>query len=229
MDDPAEDRCPGSRPERGIKPERARCARPHAPRGGASGGLEGVSDGLGGAEDAIVSDEQAFSNTQSVLIQDGGAQDVLLRFDDESTGVWTVDWMMYVPVGNNAYYNFQGANAPGGAYIAEIYFNETNGTPGEGAWAGTAFTYPEGEWFAVEHLIDLNNDLITATINGTVVGSFPYTTVTGDLLSSVDFFSADPVNKFPRTMSSSPDPENVNPDLALNKFELNYFRVLLLF
>jgi hypothetical protein len=149
---------------------------------------------LGGPEDAIVSTEQAFSNGQSVLIQEGSAQDALLRLNDEATGVWTLDWMMYVPVGKNAYYNFQGANAPGAAFIAEIYFNQSNGTPGEGTWAGTPFTYPEGEWFAVEHLVDLNNDVITATIDGTVVGSFPYTVAGGDLLSSVDFYSADAAN-----------------------------------
>ncbi len=156
------------------------------------------SGNLGGAEDAIVTDEQAFSNNQSVLIAEGQSQDVLLLLGDESTGNWTLDWMMYVPSNATAYYNFQGDPNPGTSYITEVRFNANSGAPGEGVVSAGSlpFSYPEDQWFSVEHDIDLDNDLMTITIDGVEVGTIPYTNAGGDLLSSVDFFSIDAANRY---------------------------------
>ena len=59
----------------------------------------------GGGEDAVFSDEQAASGTNSVKFTYGNDQ--IFNFNDETTGSYTLDWNMYIPTGKDAYLNIQ--------------------------------------------------------------------------------------------------------------------------
>ena len=61
------------------------------------------------AENIIVSDDFAASGTKSGFIGPGqGPQDALLYLGNETTGDYTLRWNMYVPSGNEGYFNVQG-------------------------------------------------------------------------------------------------------------------------
>jgi hypothetical protein len=136
--------------------------------------------GLGGAEDGIVSTEQANSGTKSFKIQavaSGGPMDVLLRLGNKTTGRYEVKWMTYVPTGRQAYYNIQNVvPIAGGAWNLDGFF-QADGTGNVQIGAGSSlanFTYPQGEWFEIKHVVDLDNNLLTLWIDGQFVIKMAY-------------------------------------------------------
>ncbi len=147
---------------------------------------------LGGAEDGIVSNEQAFSAPNSMLIQEGGTQDVLLLLGNKEAGVYALSWKMYIPAGKIGYYNIQNEETPGVQWNLEVYLgqNGANGaaTPGVGIENinNLTFGFPHDEWFDVKHVIDLDNDKATLFINGAVVNTWVF----DGNIGSIDFFSA---------------------------------------
>ena len=153
-------------------------------------GVEGTS------EDGLVSDEQAASGSNSMLVAEGGVQDVIVLLGDYDTGGYEVKFNMYVPAGATGYYNFQGSTAIGTDFVQQIFLN--NG----GAAAGTlevenvgTVAYPEDEWFEVSHIIDLDGDAMTVSVNGVAAPAGPYAGTTGNL-SAIDFFSIDASNRY---------------------------------
>lgn len=147
---------------------------------------------IGGPEDGIVSNEQFFSAPNSMLIGEGGAQDVLLLLGDRSSGVYTLSWKSYIPSGKIGYHNIQDEETPGVQWNLEVYFgqNGANGaaTPGVGIENinNTTFTFPHDAWFDVKHVIDLDNDKASFFVNGKLVTTWDYV----DNLGSIDFYSA---------------------------------------
>lgn len=148
---------------------------------------------FGTAEDGIVSDDQAFDGNNSMFIGDNGAQDVLLLLGNRTSGNWMLEMQMYVPEGNIGYLNIQESETPGVQWNMEAWFNGTNANPsvytaGMGQLAsGETFTCPEGTWFPVVNMIDLDNSTHTLMIDGNVVlDNVPYI---GDQLGAIDFFS----------------------------------------
>ncbi|MBK9017484.1 MAG: hypothetical protein IPM82_27455 [Saprospiraceae bacterium] len=77
---------------------------------------------IGGPEDGIVSSDQFFSAPNSMLIQEGGSQDVLLLLGDRTSGVYSLGWKMYVPTGKVGYYNIQDTEVPGVQWNLEVFF-----------------------------------------------------------------------------------------------------------
>lgn len=153
----------------------------------------------GGAEDGIVTAEQASSAPNSVLIAEGGAQDVVLLLGDSASGAYELSWHMYLPDSMaTGYYNFQGSPTIGDDFIIEIYLNAGGAEPGVirfGGNEGAPADYPVGEWFEIKHNVDLESDLMSVTINGAAAYSGPYTGATGNL-SSIDFYSIDAANRY---------------------------------
>ncbi|MFT5148681.1 MAG: hypothetical protein ACI86P_001363 [Flavobacteriales bacterium] len=150
---------------------------------------------LGGAEDGIVSSQQAFSNNRSMLIAEGSIQDVILLLGNQSSGEWTISWMEFIPESATAYYNIQESETPAVAWNMEVFFNQDGGAPGVGTIVGNAatFSYPEGEWFEVIQTIDLENDLLTLSIDGVeVFNDFAY----AGNIGSINFFSTDATNRY---------------------------------
>jgi hypothetical protein len=137
--------------------------------------------GFGGAEDGIVSTEQANSGTKSMKILTtspaGGPQDVVLKLGNKTTGRYELKWMYFVPAGKQAYYNIQNVVPIGaGAWNLDALFGANNeGVIRIGAGPILAeFTYPNGEWFEVRHIIDLDNNLLTLWVDGQYVIKMAY-------------------------------------------------------
>lgn len=155
--------------------------------------------GFGGAEDGIVSSEQAKSPTKSMKIistsPNGGPQDVVLKLGNKTSGRYELKWQCYVPVGKQAYYNIQNVVPIGaGAWNLDVFFLADNaGRIQIGAGTPLAtFSYPNGQWFEVRHVIDLDNNLLTLWINGTFVHKMAYP----NNLGGVDFYGIDQNHTF---------------------------------
>ena len=67
------------------------------------------SNDPGSGEDAKISDVYSNSPTKSILINKVGtaATDLILKLGDKVSGVYEVNWYIYVPAGKAGYYNFQ--------------------------------------------------------------------------------------------------------------------------
>ena len=148
----------------------------------------------GGAEDGVVSDDYAYSGTNSVLIPGTGSTDAVLKLGNLTSGKVRLEWQMYVPSGKTAYYNIQETEVPGVAWNLELYFGDV--TEGTGEFtvpaAGPTFTYPVDEWFLVEHIVDLDADNIQVYIDGVLVLDDAYT---GNL-GGVDYYSWSGTNTY---------------------------------
>ena len=153
------------------------------------------SDQPGSGEDAVFSDEQAASGTNSVKFTYGNDQ--IYNFNDETTGSYTLDWNMYIPTGKDAYLNIQHNFTGGqdGEWAFGLYFNTADqGTALHVSDAYHDFTFPFDTWFPVHFDIDLDNDAISLTIDGTEVHSWAFsesetsTTPGMRVLDALDFF-----------------------------------------
>jgi hypothetical protein len=157
--------------------------------------------GFGGAEDGIISTEQANTPANSLKIQAvaaGGPQDVVLKLQNKTSGRYDLTWKMFIGAGRNAYYNIQDivpipANPVTENWNLDVFF-EDNGTGRVGIENvdQNTFTYTNGAWIEVKHVIDLDNDLLSLWIDGQYVGKYPYP----DNLGGVDFYGLDATNTF---------------------------------
>ena len=156
----------------------------------------------GTTEDGIISIEQAASAPNSFKIVStiaaGGPQDVVLKLGNKSTGRYSLKWKMYIPTGKEGYYNIQEVIPipnpnPTGNWNMDSYF-EANGAGRVGIENVNklAFTYPYAKWFQVEHIIDLDNNVLTYFIDGKLVGKISYP----DKLGGVDFYGANASNQY---------------------------------
>ncbi|MBP9221509.1 MAG: hypothetical protein KBF42_08995, partial [Chitinophagales bacterium] len=76
----------------------------------------------GGAEDGVISTDQAYSGSNSMLVSEGGVNDIILKLGDLSSGKWRLEWQMYVPDAKTGYYNIQESEVPGVAWNLELLF-----------------------------------------------------------------------------------------------------------
>jgi hypothetical protein len=141
-------------------------------------------------EDAQISDDQAYSGTNSLVILSNN--DVLL-YTNLNSGHYLVEFWMYILDGKLGYYNFQ-----------QVYTGDTTGV-----WAFSAYFYSggvgnlviaaqqfpfewtEGEWFTCSHEIDIDSDTASIFIGGTEIYSWPWSTAQGvppANLDGIDFY-----------------------------------------
>lgn len=149
------------------------------------------------AENIIVTTTRAASGTKSGTIGNGGIQDAVLLLGNLSSGQYTLEFNMYVPSGNEGYFNIQGT-IPGGALTGvfnsgDIYFNPGGSSPGVGIDGATnvTFTFPHDVWFPVSIAFDLDSASHTyqMTINGTLANTVPTDFQADPVLGGIDFFS----------------------------------------
>ncbi|MCH2489607.1 MAG: T9SS type A sorting domain-containing protein [Flavobacteriales bacterium] len=156
-----------------------------------------------GGTAADVVDSNAFSGTQSMLISDNGTDDQLLLLGDQTSGVYSVSFRVFIPTGATGFYNFQQEEAnPGAQFNGQVFISDTasGGTNGNFTYdfdpTETPFFFDT--WFPVVHVIDLDNGTITIQIDGvTSLDAVPYVNTAGDpatQLGSMDFFSIDANN-----------------------------------
>jgi hypothetical protein len=169
---------------------------------------------------SLVSDEQAFSNSNSLKVSDDNSEDNLLLFGNQTTGVWTVSWMMYIPTGNSAYFNVQNAETPG-TWNLDAFFNQANGAPGTGTIqqdAAAAIAFPHDAWFPLTMTFNLNTNLLTMDVNGAaVLTAFAY----AGNLGSINYYSNGATN----TYYVDDLVFDGNPSVGLNEYTTGLFQI----
>lgn len=126
----------------------------------------------GTTEDVMISDEQANSAPNSMLVATGtpagGPGDMVLKLGNRTEGVFGLSWMMYIPSGFGGYFNLQHNETIGsGSWMIDVTFRAdgtvefmTNGN------TDVSLTYPHDEWFDVSMGIDLSNMMGGFSVNG---------------------------------------------------------------
>ncbi len=125
----------------------------------------------GGVGCAIMSSSaQAQSGVLSGLIPDDGTTDAVLDMGNKIFGSWGMKFAMYVPDGQEGYWNLQGT-VPIGAgewIVGNIFFNQDATNPGVGliddtALGGVNFNFPHDQWFDVIMNFDINAGIGAST------------------------------------------------------------------
>ena len=150
-----------------------------------------------GAEDALVSNEFAYSGTNSakIIFNDDLIKDFGLAY---TSGKYKISFQAYIPATKSGYFNtlatFAGSTSDWGM---EIFFLST-GVCSLMAGSTTAITtanWPANTWFPVEHIVDLDANQSQMFVNGVLVHTWQWTlgaTGTGCplTLDANDFFGA---------------------------------------
>ena len=132
-------------------------------------------------EDAMVSDEQANSGTNSMKIFGilaGGPMDVYLPVGLETA--YEVSYNIYVPTGNSAYMNVQEELTPGVTWAFDIVFvgngQITFGIDGVDLAYGS---YNQDEWTSISMRMDPVNDRAEIFIGGEYIANVAFDGIIG--------------------------------------------------
>lgn len=161
--------------------------------------------GGAGPEDLLIVTDRAFGGDQSGYIGDGGVQDAVLRLGNKTSGTYTVSWYMYIPGGKTGYYNVQedeDTGASGGIWAINVHFNMDNLSPGTGYVVDdlnpgnivSTFSYPENFWFQLTHVINVDDDTVVMSIDGSEIYDGPF--YSGGNLGGFDFYSINSNNQY---------------------------------
>jgi len=160
----------------------------------------------GTTEDGEVSGNQANSGIKSLLIGNNEVTDQLVLVESQpTTGVYTVQFNMYVPSGNEGYFNLQGEiTEPQTQAIlgGNIYWNPGNGLPGEGCIAGglncnspiQSFSFSHDTWNLVTLRVDIDAQTFSMLINGEdALVDVPWNDADQPYFGGIDLFSSSAV------------------------------------
>ena len=147
----------------------------------------------GTEEDAYVEDSLSYNGSNSLVLQGGGATDIVLQLGDHQNGIWNLSFMMYIPEGYGGYFNLlhhynidQNNN-----WAVEFMF----GVNGQGySDLGHQFDFSHDKWFEVKFNIDTENDLATCSIDGNL-HNWPWThgsVFTDNSLGALNFYATAP-------------------------------------
>ena len=156
----------------------------------------------GGNNDAFVSDDQAHSGANSVLIDQGSESDIIHLFGNLTTGAYDVSIWFYVEPGFGGYYNLLQEFTEFGSrteWGIEVFFDaDESGFINAGGANSAAFTYPAGTWFKCTTLVDLDNDHAELYVDGQFVHEWQWSIpATGgepgiNALGAIDIFANAP-------------------------------------
>jgi hypothetical protein len=127
-----------------------------------------------GPEDAYINTTVAHSPVKSVFIEN--ATDLALIMSENITGIFELDFSMYVPSGYSGYYNvLQEFAATTSIPGLEAYFH-TDGTGiiNAGGTGIASFNFNHNQWLSIKNVIDLNNDLAELFIDNVSVHSWQW-------------------------------------------------------
>jgi|GEM_PF-5937130 len=147
------------------------------------------------ALDAVVSNEQANSGTQSVKVI--GEDDMLYLLGNQSAGTWKIGFFIYMPTGSGGYFNLQKTQTPGQEFAIEVPFvNNGTGTVNAGTVAAASFEWDHDTWNEVEIVINIESDVANFLLNGELIHQWPWSwesnVATPSLTSigAINFYSA---------------------------------------
>lgn len=128
----------------------------------------------GSAEDASVSNEVANSGTNSMRISTT-THDMVLPIGPYTTGLYTIEFYMYMPAGNGGYFNVLHNWPIPYQWACQVYFHSdgsinwtAGGAPGQGG------TFTPATWFKVLATIDMDTDVATMNINNVDLFTFQW-------------------------------------------------------
>ena len=149
----------------------------------------------GSAEDGVISNAQAASAPNSLLVS--GSVDQVFPFGNYTTGHYTVSFNMYIPsTGNGAYFNIQHVLLQQWSIECYFYNNGTGYLKVGGS--NINVTYPSNDWFPVLMDVDMDQDQASLTINNVVVQTWPFhytadaTTGGVNQLAGIDLYAGAP-------------------------------------
>jgi hypothetical protein len=129
----------------------------------------------GSGEDANVSNAQALSSANSVVIVQNN--DLVKTFGNLTTGKWKISFQIYIPSGKAGYFNTLAGFTPNPFnWGMECYFDLGGGGRVLGGSAtAVTFSWTPATWQPVEVVVDLTNDLAEFHFNGSMVHSWTWT------------------------------------------------------
>lgn len=154
---------------------------------------------------------QAFSGSQSIVTRPQAGDiidDILINLGNKTTGLWSVEFMMYVPAGATGFWNIQDDETFSSTAEAQWNGQFFVGATGSGGSAGViswdqgveVAPYPDDEWFAITHVFDLDNGTHTLSIDGTLMlDAVAYNDTDGipvDRIGAVNYFAIDANNEY---------------------------------
>lgn len=141
-----------------------------------------------------------------------GTSEALLDLGSQVSGIWNLEFEMYVASNKEAYFNLQGEIpvTSGQWIVGNIFFNQDLASPGVGSIDDTAlgevtFDFPHDQWFTISFTVDMSNGISTAVwefnVDSAVVvpEGTPFTDLAGTVptsLGGVDFFSISANNEY---------------------------------
>jgi hypothetical protein len=132
------------------------------------------SNAPGGAEDALISDAQALSGSNSVVVE--GSTDLVLIMNDYTSGVYSMDLNLFVPTGYCGYWNLQKTSTPGQEWAFQIQFDVTGiATADAGAAAALTFPFSFDTWINMELIVDLDADWCEIWVDGVMLHEYQWT------------------------------------------------------
>ncbi|MDT8309771.1 MAG: T9SS type A sorting domain-containing protein [Bacteroidales bacterium] len=158
------------------------------------------SDAPGTAEDAYVSDDQAYSTPNSVIIDaptNMGTQDLVLPLGNLTSGHYKLSFQVFVATGKGGYFNMQHDETPGIEWSWEMYFSSAGTYKLYAAGDSADGTFTNGQWNLLEIDMDLNQDLATMIFAGDTVFAWQFSLKTDGTagmkkIGGMDYFSYAP-------------------------------------
>jgi hypothetical protein len=158
----------------------------------------------GSSEDALITEAQAYSGTQSVLVE--GSTDEVFQLGLKTSGQYEISFYLYIEPEYVGYFDiFHFINSTTDYEQGLAVFFEPNGTGyiSDGGENTATFTYPPGNWFACKTLIDIDDDYAELYINGNFIHSWQWSLtfegVAGaNQLSDIGFYAWFPVPGQPK-------------------------------
>lgn len=147
----------------------------------------------GGQEDALISDAQFSSDSNSVHLMstaaNGGPTDLVFPMPQlYENGTLIYESNFFVDEGQGGYFNFQGGAQIGQLWTLDIYFVNTGNlfvTQSANSIISVQSTFPIAEWFNFKITADMTINSWTVELNGEVIGVF---STEVNKISSFDFF-----------------------------------------
>ncbi len=127
-------------------------------------------------EDPYITNEQAYSGSNSVLIE--GSNSLVLDLPNYTSGVYVISFQMFIPEGYEGYLiTFQNYESGDNLYGMSVHYYDTyGGSIYAGSYTSFYFYYAHDTWLLNKVYIDLNNDQATFYINGIPIRSWVWST-----------------------------------------------------
>ncbi len=163
------------------------------------------SNDPGSAEDALITDVESSSPTNSVIVE--GISDLVLKLGNKTSGEYIIAVEYYIPSNFGGYINLQHFEAPGNEWAVEAYFGAADGDDNGYLYAGDPaeipFTFPHDQWFDIEFVVDLDEDLAACTIDGVLIAEWQFSLqAQGDpgtlQLGGVNIYAGAPTGETPK-------------------------------